>query len=316
MVIRHSFGKRAPLSSKSLTVGTRGSKLALVQTNSIVAALKKSHPDYDFRIKIIKTEGDRDQTAGLDKIGGQGVFVKEIEAHLRDGSIDLAVHSLKDMPSQIPAGLEIGAVTAREDVRDALISPSGATLARLPEGAKIATGSPRRTVQLKAVRPDVQVAPIRGNVDTRIRKLRAGEADALLMASAGLKRLGMADIITEYMGLEDFLPAVGQAALAVEIRAGDKELQALLQLLEHKPTRQAITAERTFLAALGGGCQAPIAAHATVQGQEIELDGMVAAPDGYIILRDKQRGPADDPAYAGNLLAAKFLGRGAAKILV
>ncbi len=301
--------------NKKLIVGSRGSKLALIQTNSLVEALGKAHPEYDFTVNIIKTEGDRDQTAGLDKIGGQGVFVKELEARLLDRSIDLAVHSLKDVPSQVQPGLEIGAVPLREDVRDALVSRSGETLARLPPGARVATGSPRRSVQLKAVRPDLEVAPIRGNVDTRIRKIKAGEAEAVLLASAGLIRMGMAEVITEYLSVEQFLPAVGQAALAVEVRAGEMEILDLLRSIEHLPTRQAVTAERSFLATLGGGCQAPIAASAIVVGDEIELDGMVAAPDGYIVMRDKVRGPASDPGYAGYLLAASFLGRGAGKLL-
>lgn len=300
---------------KNLIVGTRGSNLALIQTNSVVEVLKKAHPQYEFTIRIIKTQGDKDQKAGLAQIGGQGVFVKELEERLLDGSIDLAVHSLKDMPGQIQSGLTIGAVAAREDVRDALISRSGLPLARLPSQSKVGTGSPRRVAQLKAARPDLVTMGIRGNVDTRVRKMKSGEVDAVIVAAAGIHRLGLSHLVTEYLDVTDFLPAVGQAALAVETRASEKELQDLLGVIEHAPTRQAVTAERAFLGGLGGGCQAPIAAHAAVKGKEVELDGMVAAPDGSLILRDQQKSSVESPGDAGYLLAARLIGRGAARWL-
>lgn len=277
--------------------------------------MRKAHPRYQFAVEIIKTQGDREQNVDLAVIGGQGVFVKELEERLLDHSIDLAVHSLKDMPSQIQAGLKLGAITAREDVRDAFISRSGATLSQMPPGARIGTGSPRRTVQLKLVRPDLKAAPMRGNVDTRIRKLHSGDADALIMASAGLHRMGLGGIITEHLSTDDFLPMVGQAALAVEIREGEEELEELLAVLEDTPTRQAITAERAFLAGLGGGCQAPIAANAIVNGPNLRIEGMVAAPDGSVVLRDCRQCPASSPADAGYLLAAWLIGKGASRFL-
>ncbi|MBI4333456.1 MAG: hydroxymethylbilane synthase [Chloroflexi bacterium] len=298
-----------------LIVGTRGSSLALTQTTSVVEALRKAHPQCEFTVRVIKTQGDKDTISGLDKIGGQGVFVKELEEQLLSRSIDIAVHSLKDMPGSVPAGLTIGAVPAREDVRDALISRSGLPLGRLPPGSTIGTGSPRRTVQLRLVRPDLKAAPVRGNVDTRIRKMHAGEVDAVILAAAGLQRLGLSHLVTEFLDTENFLPAVGQAALAVEIRAADREIEDLVSVVDHLPTRQAVTAERAFLGGLGGGCQAPIAAHAVVNGKELDIDGMVAAPDGYMALRDRQKGSTDSPGDAGYLLAARLIGRGAASWL-
>jgi hydroxymethylbilane synthase len=247
--------------------------------------------------------------------GGRGVFVKELEECLLQGAIDIAVHSLKDMPVDTCAGLKIGAITEREDVRDALISRSGATLKELPRGARIGTGSPRRAVQIRAVRPDIEISAVRGNVDTRFRKMASGEVDAIVVAAAALHRLGWAERITEYLDTEVCLPAAGQGALAAEIRSGEKELEELVGVLNHKATSQAVTAERAFLEGLGGGCKAPVAAYARVRAIELELEGMVSSSDGAMVIRDRQRGLAEAPTDVGYLLAARLLGTGAGRLL-
>ncbi len=303
------------LFNNTVTVGTRGSKLALIQTESVVELLRKAHARCEFTTSVIKTLGDREKDAGLTQIGGQGVFIKELEESLLAGTIDMAVHSLKDMPSQLQPGLKIGAVLKRGDARDVLVSGSGAPLAELPGGAIIGTGSHRRAVQITAARPDLRIIPIRGNVDTRLKKVYSKEVDAIVIAAAALERLGWVDRITEYLDPDICLPAVGQGALAIEIRDGEKETEELVAAVHDTPTSQATTAERFFLDGLGGGCRAPIGAYATVNGHELELEAMVGSLDGFMIMRDKIKGLAEAAGDAGYLLAARLLGMGAGRYL-
>lgn len=290
-----------------IIVGSRGSKLALIQTEQVVAELRKANPGLEFSISRIVTGGDREQHKQFDDIEGSGVFVKELETALLDGRIDLAVHSLKDMPAEIPAGLCLAAVTKRVDPRDVLISNGARHLADLPAGAGIGTGSPRRTIQLNAYRPDLQSCSIRGNVDSRLRRVTGGELAGVIIAAAGLIRLGWEDRISEYLPVEHFLPAVGQGALAIETRLGDEEIAALVRPFNHLPTEQSVTAERALLRALGGGCRAPIAALGTVTGETLQLRGMFAEPDGSQMRSAVEEGPAAGAEEIGIRLAKKLL---------
>lgn len=298
----------------SITVGSRGSKLALIQTEQFVAGLKKVNPHIEFSISRIVTGGDREQHKQFDDIEGSGVFVKELETALLDGKIDLAVHSLKDMPVELPPGLCLAAVTKRVDPRDVLISTGATRLADLPAGAGIGTGSPRRTIQLNAYRPDLKACSIRGNVDSRIRRVTGGELDGVIIAAAGLIRLGWEDRISEYLPVEHFLPAVGQGALAIETRFGDKEI-ALVRPFNHLPTEQSVTAERSLLRALGGGCRAPIAALGTVAGEILKLRGMFADPDGSNMQSAVEEGAAVEAEGIGIRLAKKLLKLRASEVI-
>jgi hydroxymethylbilane synthase len=248
-------------------------------------------------------------------MGGKGIFLKEIEQALLAGEMDLAVHSLKDMPTEQPEGLTIGAVFERGDPRDVLIAREGLSLEILPRGARVGTGSPRRSAQLRVVRPDLRLLDLRGNVETRLRKLDEGQYDAVILAAAGLVRLGLASRITEYLSPSILLPAVGQGALAVEIREDDSEMKQLVRPLEHNPTRIAVEAERTFLRAFGGGCRVPITAYASVRGDQLVLEGMVACSDGSRLLRDQLVGDAARPEEIAQGLAERLLQRGADEIL-
>ncbi len=263
-----------------IIVGSRGSKLALTQTEQFVDLVKAANPGLEVEIVRIVTAGDREQHKQWDAVEGTGVFVKELESALLDGRVDFAVHSLKDMPVDIAEGLCLAAITQRADPRDVLITAEGKLLRDLPAGAKIGTGSPRRTIQLKAYRPDLVPVPIRGNVDTRLRKATSGELAGVIIAAAGLGRLGWADRISEYLPEENFLPAVGQGALAIEIRCSDKETADLLRPFNDMSTERSVTAERALLRALGGGCRAPIAALGKVDGGKLKLRAMYAEPDG------------------------------------
>ena len=305
---------------QSLVIGSRGSKLALWQSEWVRARLRELRPQAEVRIEIIKTSGDVMRDVPLAVIGGKGVFTKELEEALLDGRIDLAVHSLKDLPTVLPEGLGIAAVTAREDPRDALVMRAGArerpaALRDLPRGATVGTSSMRRIAQLKHLRPDVKIRDLRGNVDTRLRKLDAGEYDAVILASAGLRRLGFAERISAAVSTGEMLPAVGQGALGVETRADDAGTNELVALLEDAPTRAACTAERALLRALGGGCQVPIAAHAAAEGERLRLEALVAAVDGEHVLRDTLEGEASEAERVGGKLAALLLERGAAALL-
>lgn len=284
-----------------IRIGTRGSPLALVQAGAVRDALVAAAPGLAADIVPIRTTGDQVQDRRLMEVGGKGLFTKEIEEALLDGRIDCAVHSVKDMQTWLPQGLEIGAMLAREDARDALIARRGASIVQLPAGAVVGTSSLRRQAQLLARRPDLQVVPLRGNVETRLRKLAAGEADATLLAVAGLKRLGRLHEATAIIDDDEVLPAVGQGAIGIEIRAGDARLRDLLAPLDHRATTLCVTAERACLAELDGSCHTPIAAHAELSedGHSLRLRALIALPDGSAVHRDESRGPAADAANLG-----------------
>jgi hydroxymethylbilane synthase len=292
--------------ARSFVIGTRGSALALRQTQIVVDALTAIDTDTRLHVREIKTEGDRN-AAPLSQIGGTGVFTQAIEEALLAREIDLAVHSLKDLPPGIAEGLTIGAVLRRGDPRDALVTRDGRPLHDLPPGARIGTGSERRAVQLRALRPDVETAEIRGNVDTRIRKVEAGEYDAAVLALAGLERLGLESKASQVFSVDEMLPAVGQAALAVEVRADDDEALALVAALDDAASRACVEAERAFLERLGAGCRLPVGAHATLDGGMVTLNAMVAA-GGRISRRSVLVATAEATraarALAGELLAA------------
>lgn len=300
--------------SGKIIVGSRGSKLALIQAEFVVAKIRETNPDIEVGISHIVTKGDRNRHIQLAHMSGIGVFVKELEEALLDGRIDLAVHSLKDMPTQIPFGLHLAAVTERLDPRDVLVS-RGERLVELAPGAKIGTGSLRRAVQLNACRPDLETCGIRGNVDTRLRKVADGEFDGVILAAAAMKRLGCEDRVSEYLSTEHFLPAVGQGTLAIETRLDDKEVTKIVIPLNHLPTWQSITAERAFLNALGGGCRAPIAALGEVNGTSLRLEGMVADVRKGKILHSSEEGIATAPEELGVKLAQKLLDMGAEEYL-
>jgi hydroxymethylbilane synthase len=293
---------------RTIIVGTRASALALVQTEQIVAALQALHPGRDFTIRHITTHGDRVLDRSLTAIGGKGVFVKEIEDALLAGTIDLAVHSLKDLPTEQPAGLLVAAVPERADPRDVLATRDGARLAELSQGARLGTSSLRRSVQLRALRPDLQIADIRGNVDTRLRKLDEGQYDGIVLAAAGLSRLGLGQRAVELFDPQVFVPAPAQGALALELRADDAELCSLLAPLDHAPTHAAVTAERAFLCGLGGGCDMPIGAYARqLQDGRLALRAMRADPDGRNLRYGEAQGALSEAEALGNKLAAELL---------
>jgi len=300
---------------KNIIAGSRGSRLALTQAESVLSQLKEANPHLKFSLSKIVTEGDRNRRLSLDRMAGVGVFVKELEAALLDGRIDLAVHSLKDLPTEIPEGLYLAAVVERLDPRDILVSRSG-RLAELAPGSRIGTGSVRRAVQLVAYRPDLEVCSIMGNVDTRLRKVSSGELDGVVLAATAMLRLGWADRITEYLPLEYFLPPAGQGALGIEIRANDEEIGEIVSRLNHQPTWQSVVAERTFLSALGGGCRAPIATLGSIKGNTLKLMGMVSDASGKKILRASEEGNAATPEQLGIRLARKMLKMGASKFIV
>jgi hydroxymethylbilane synthase len=293
---------------RSFVIGSRGSRLALWQAEwvraRIVAAGRAA------RIAIIHTAGDRTLDQPLAAMGGKGVFVKEIEEALLSGTVDLAVHSLKDLPTAHPDGLRIACLPPREDPRDVLLAAGAPGFAGLPRGAVVGTGSPRRACQVRALRSDLEIRDLRGNVDTRLAKLKRGDYDAILLARAGLIRLGI-DLEGTVLGFDEMLPAPGQGAMAIEIRAGDGELEELLRPHHHAPTAAAITAERAFLRGLGGGCQAPIAAVGEVDGSRLSLRGLVAGPDGRPLLKARREGGVVEAESLGLALAKDLLSRGA-----
>ena len=299
----------------SLVVGTRGSRLAVQQAEWVQARLREVAPGVTVALQRIKTSGDMIVDVPLAAIGGKGLFVKEIEEALLRGEIDLAVHSMKDVPTILPDGLDILCVPAREDPRDVLISREAVSLDQLPRGSRVGTSSLRRQAQLLHHRPDLTVQLLRGNLDTRLRKLRNGEYDAIVLAAAGLRRMGWANEVTEYLPPEVSLPAIGQGALGLEGRRDDGFVRDLVAPLEHPPTRTAVTAERALLKRLEGGCQVPIAAHATIKGDTLILDGLIASVDGRRFIRDMVQGPVPDARALGVQLAEKLLARGGAPIL-
>ncbi len=294
-----------------LRIGSRGSQLALWQANHIAAILHAR--GHEVEIEIIHTTGDKITDVPLAKVGTKGMFTKEIEEALAAGSIDLAVHSLKDLPTELPAGFEIAAIPTREDARDAFCSRHYAKIEDLPPGARVGTSSLRRQAQLKAIRSDLETHALRGNVDTRLRKLEQGEYDAIILAAAGLKRLGKTELIRQMMPVELMCPAAGQGALAIEIRAGDSAVRKHLEFLDDPNARAATTCERALLNRMGGGCQVPIGAYAEVCGRGFHLESIVADPDGSQFFRDSRDG--DDPERLGHDAGAALLKQGGDKIL-
>lgn len=299
-----------------IIIGSRGSKLALIQANWVKSELEKANKEIEFTIEIIKTTGDNITDVPLSKIGNIGLFTKELENALLDKKVDLVVHSAKDMPTDIPDGLEIGAVTKREDPRDALISKGNISLKDLPQNAKLGTSSLRRKSQALACRPDLEIVDLRGNLDTRLKKLETGDLDAILVAMAGLTRLGCADKASEVIPYDIMLPAVGQGALCIEIRENDEQIKGIIKILQHFDTRYAVMAERTLLKRLQGGCQIPIGAHAEIIFPvNLKMEAVVCSLDGATVIRDSVEGKVDDFSTMGNELAEKLLGRGGRQIL-
>lgn len=305
---------------KRWKVGTRRSMLALTQTNWVIDQLQQLDPKAAFEKREIVTKGDKILDVTLSKVGGKGLFVKEIEQSLLERETDMAVHSLKDMPSELPEGLTIGAIPQRVDPRDVLLSKEGKTLDQLAQGAIVGTSSLRRASQLLAYRPDLVIESIRGNIDTRVRKLQEANFDAIVLAAAGLERVNWEGTVSQFLPIEISIPAVGQGALAIECRSDDEEMLALLARFDHLPTRLAVTAERSFLHKLQGGCQVPIGAYATVdeaagQGGQplITMVGLVAEPDGSRLFIQKDSGT--DPVALGRELAERVLAEGAGEVL-
>lgn len=292
--------------ARKLAIGTRGSALALRQTALVSDALRQAMPAVEIEVRTIRTEGDVRQNVSLEEFGGQGVFVKDIETLLLRGEIDLAVHSLKDMPATLPEGLALGAVLARGDPRDALVTRAGDSLEGLAEGARVGTDSRRRAVQLLALRPDLKVESIRGNVDTRIAKVDAGEYDAVVLAVAGLERLGLLARATRVFSVDEMLPAVGQAVLAIECRADNPSVLETLAAIDHAETRHAITAERAYLRRLGAGCRLPVAAYCDATAGGLRLRALLATEAGAIY-RDEVTGPAGSAEGLGHALAESLL---------
>ena len=298
-----------------LKIGTRQSLLALWQSNHIAACLRKQYPECEVVLKKIVTKGDRILDVPLAQIGGKGLFTKEIEEDLLSGEVDLAVHSLKDMPTVLPEGLCLTAITERANVGDAFVSNKYDSFAELPSGAVVGTSSLRRKAQLLAARPDLTIRDLRGNVDTRLRKLDEGLYDAVILAAAGLERLGHGDRIKAVIPSSVCLPAVGQGALAIECRTDDAEVRQMLDFLNDMPTVHATNAERAFLGLLEGGCQVPIGVHADVDGEKIKIEAIIAALDGSTVLRDTIEGAADDAVALGQELGRKMLANGGQAIL-
>jgi len=299
---------------RGFVLGTRGSALALWQARHVARKLVADDPELVLREQVISTEGDVSTRVAFG-LGDRGVFVRRIEQALLAGKIDLAVHSLKDLPTEQPEGLTIAAVLERHDARDILLTPEGSSLADLPPGCLLGTGSPRRRSQLLRARPDLKVEPVRGNVDTRVAKLREGQFGGIVLAMAGVERLGIDSVPYQPIDPSICLPAVGQGAMAVEVRADDAGLLRRLRALDHAPTRTAVAAERGFLSRLGGGCLAPATAHATLRGDRIVVDAMVGDGDGREVMRDRDEGSADGAREMGESLAARMLAAGAARIL-
>lgn len=298
-----------------LIIGTRGSRLALWQANWVKVRLEQAHPGLSCALEIIKTSGDKITNVPLARVGGKGLFVKEIEEALLNGTVDLAVHSMKDMPAEIPRGLGIGAVSVRENAGDVLVSRGDVPLTEMPRYARIGTSSLRRASQLLHRRPDFQIIPLRGNIDTRINKIETQDLHAVVLAAAGVLRLGLDEHITEYIDPDILIPAVGQGALCLETRSPDPAVNELVSALDHDKTRAAVFAERAFLKRLGGGCQVPVAAHGRVEGGLLHISGMVAEIDGSVMYRQSLTGTAARPEQLGLVLAEDLIGRGAQAIL-
>ena len=299
----------------SICIGTRGSALALWQANHVQSCIKNTFPDSQVEIKIIKTTGDRITDRPLSMVGGKGLFVKEIEAALLAGEIDMAVHSMKDMPGFLPKGLVIGAVPQRANPFDALICGSDALFEDYPQGAVIGTSSLRRGSQLKHLRPDLEIKSIRGNLDTRLKKLKSGEYDAIVLAAAGLQRLGQDDEITEILSEDQMVPAVGQGALCIEARGNDPEVAPYLTALDHGPTRLCVTAERAFLREIEGSCHIPVACFGKIKSNQMTLTAVVASEGGETLIKETVETPLDAIVTSGRDLARVVLEKGGKQIL-
>jgi len=297
-----------------LTIGTRGSKLALWQSEYIGARVAEI-TGLPVEIKIIKTTGDKILDVPLAKVGGKGLFTKEIEVELEAGTVDLAVHSMKDVPTALPEGLVIAAMPQRVDPRDAIVSGAGYTLATLPAGGRVGTSSLRRVAQVRALRPDVEIVDVRGNLDTRMRKAETGEVDAVILAAAGITRMGWADRITTYIPTAQMVSAVGQGAIGVEIRESDEFMADVCRRLADADTMTCVSAERVVMSTLEGGCQVPIGAYARLDDGLLVMDAVVGSVDGKRILRDHMEGVATDPEGLGRKMVARLLDLGAAEIL-
>lgn len=303
------------MAARTLRIATRKSPLAMWQANYVKARLEAIHPDLRVELVPMSTQGDKILDTPLAKVGGKGLFVKELETAMLEGRADIAVHSMKDVPVDFPEGLGLHTICEREDPRDAFVSNHFSTLDALPHGAVVGTSSLRRQCQLRAARPDLVIRDLRGNVNTRLAKLDAGEYDAIILAAAGLKRLEMAYRITAFIEPEQSLPANGQGAVGIECRLDDEEVKALLAPLEHPETRARVLTERAMNRALQGGCQVPIGAYALVEGEQIWLRGLVGCPDGHQVLRDEIRGPLGEGELLGETLAQRLLAAGADRIL-
>ena len=304
-----------PKMPRTIRIATRKSPLALWQAEHVASALRAAHPGLAVEVVGMSTQGDKILDTPLAKIGGKGLFVKELEQGLLENLADVAVHSMKDVPVDLPAGLEIAAIMVREDPRDALVSDHVEAIADLPDGARVGTSSLRRQCQLAARRPDLRILPLRGNVNTRLRKLDEGEFDAIVLASAGLKRLGFQARIRALLSIDESLPAIGQGAIGIECRSDDADTHALLVPLHHPDTAACVEAERALNRRLHGGCQVPIAGHATLHNGYLTVRGLVGEPDGSRVLRDEVRGAVAGAGALGEALAGRLLFRGADEIL-
>ncbi len=298
-----------------LKIGTRGSKLALAQSRWVKERIEAQYSHIRVELVEIKTTGDKIIGSPLSKIGGKGLFVKEIEEALMEGQVDVAVHSMKDVPTELPEGLMISTFPEREDPHDALVSLGDQPIDQVPKGSKVGTSSLRRAAQLLFVRPDLELAPLRGNIDTRLRKLKSGDLSAIVLAVSGLKRLGLTNRISQVIPYEHLLPAVGQGALALEVRTDNDETVEMLRFMNHEPSEITIKAERAFLRELEGGCQVPIAAFAHLDGQGLVVEGLVAEPDGSKLIRDDTSGEKGQAKELGITLARRLLNQGADRIL-
>lgn len=307
--------RKGVLTLKKLIIGTRGSKLALWQANWVKSEIEKRNPGLTVELEKIKTTGDKILDVPLAKVGGKGLFVKEIEEALLENRVHLAVHSMKDVPTFFPEGLHLRAITKREDPRDAVFSRTGTKLFDLPKNAKIGTASLRRQAQILNRRPDFEIIALRGNLDTRLQKLADGHFDAIILAGAGVNRLGWADKITELLPIDVSLPAIGQGALGIETKTNDKEINDLVAFFDHPETSYAVRAERALLKRLEGGCQVPIAAYGELNGDTLKLSGLVASPNGKTFVRDVVFGHKDTAEQMGIALAEKLLKAGAYDIL-
>ncbi|QOJ06094.1 MAG: hydroxymethylbilane synthase [Planctomycetia bacterium] len=300
---------------KQIVVGSRGSKLALIQTNWVISELKKLNPGFEFYIEKISTKGDKITDTPLSRLGGVGLFTKELETALIKGKIDLAVHSAKDVPTELHEGLMIGATPKREDPHDVLISNNNANLDKLPDAARIGTSSLRRRAQLLAFRPDFKILDLRGNLDTRLKKLETDDLDAIVVAHAGLRRMGYTGPISQIIPFDIMLPAVGQGSLCIEIRKDDARINKIVSSLDDLQTRIAIEAERALLAKLQGGCQVPIGAYAQIQENKVFLEAIICTMDGDHAIQDRNNGPSHQAAKLGEDLAERMLENGGKRIL-